>query len=174
MNEVKLTVLLAVLASSPAVAEVKSLSASGFEVQSRVTVAASPADAYAALGRISEWWDPEHSYSGRAANLRLDLRAGGCFCETLNGGGGVEHMRVVYAQPGQVLRLQGGLGPLQAQAAVGTLTWSLKPAGSGTEIIQTYIVGGYISAGADKIAPMVDTVMAEQLRRLQQRLGPSR
>ena len=97
MNWVKLTALLAVLASSPAVAEVKSSSASGFEVQSRVTVAASPADAYAALGRISELWDPEHSYSGSAANLLLDLRACGCFIEMLNGGGVVEHKLVVLA-----------------------------------------------------------------------------
>ncbi len=159
------------IAASPATAEVNSSSPAGFEVQNRVTVAVSPADAYAALDRVAEWWNPEHTYSGKAANLSLDPRAGGCFCEKLDGGGTIEHLRVVYAQPGQMLRLQGGLGPLQAQAVTGTLTWALKPVGKGVEISQTYVVGGYIPGGAEKLAPIVDKVLAEQLRRLQQKLG---
>ncbi len=162
------------MAASPVAAEVKSSSPAGFEVQSKVTVAASPARAYAALARIDDWWNPEHTYSGKAANLSLDPRAGGCFCEKLDGGGTIEHLRVVYAQPGQILRLQGGLGPLQAQAATGTLTWALKPVSNGVEIRQTYAVGGYIPGGADKLAPIVDKVLAEQLRRLQQKLDAPR
>jgi uncharacterized protein YndB with AHSA1/START domain len=165
---------LALAGSSPAAAEVKSSTPGGFEVEAKVTVAASAADVYAALGRIGEWWDPAHSYSGKGENLSLDSRIGGCFCERLEGGGAVEHLRVVYAQPGQLLRLQGGLGPLQAHAVAGTLTWTLKPAINGTEISQTYIVGGYIPGGADKLAPLVDQVLAEQLQRLQAKLGPRR
>lgn len=167
-------VFLLLPAAAPAAAEVKSSSPSGFEVQSRVIVAASPADAYAALARIEEWWNPEHSYSGKAANLSLDPQAGGCFCERLDGGGTVEHLRVVQARPGQLLRLRGGLGPLQAQAVAGTLSWALKPAAGGTEISQTYVVGGYIAGGAEKLAPLVDKVLAEQLERLQQKLGAGR
>ena len=173
MREGVLAVFL-LLAAAPAAAEVKSSSAAGCEVQNKAIVAASPTDAYAALARIGEWWNPEHSYSGKAESLSLDPRAGGCFCEKLDGGGTIEHLRVVYAQPGQMLRLQGGLGPLQAQAAAGTLTWMLKPAANGTEISQTYVVGGYIAGGAEKLAPIVDRVLAEQLRRLQQKLGPGR
>lgn len=163
--------LLALAASFPALAEVKTASSAGFEVEARAIVAASPAETYAMLGRIGSWWNPAHSYSGRAANLRLDPNAGGCFCETLEGGGSVEHMRVVQALPGSMLRLQGGLGPLQAEGAAGTLTWSLKPAGSGTEIVQTYIVGGCVRGGADKLAQPVDQVLADQLARLAARLG---
>lgn len=162
------------IAASPVTAEVKSSSPAGFEVQNKVMVSASSTDAYAALARVGEWWNPEHTYSGKAANLSLDPRAGGCFCEKLEGGGTIEHLRVVYAQPGQMLRLQGGLGPLQAQAVSGTLTWALKPVGKGLEISQTYAVGGYIPGGAEKLAPIVDKVLAEQLRRLQQKLQPAR
>ena len=158
-------IALAALCGSPASAAVKSATPAGFEIETKVVVPASPAEAYAALGRIGEWWNPAHSYSGKAANLKLDPRVGGCFCETTDGGGSIEHLRVVYAQPGQLLRLQGGLGPLQAEAAAGTLTWALKPVAGGTEVTQNYVVGGYIRGGAEKLAPLVDGVLAEALSR---------
>lgn len=164
-------VLMAAAAASPAAAEVKSAVPAGFAVESRAVVAAAPAEAYAQIVRIDEWWDAAHSYSGNAANLSLQARPGGCFCERLADGGGVEHMRVVSARPGVELRLQGGLGPLQAEAVTGSLSWSLKPAGGGTEIVQRYVVGGYVEGGADRIAPAVDQVLAGQLLRLQQKLA---
>ena len=157
--------------ASAAQAEVVSATPAGFEVASKVVVVVPPAEAYAALGRIGEWWNPAHSYSGSGANLSVDLRAGGCFCEKLPGGGGIEHMRVVLAWPGKMLRLSGGLGPLQGEGASGALTWTLKPVDGGTEIVQSYVVGGYIRAGADKLAPVVDQVMGEQLERLKARLA---
>jgi uncharacterized protein YndB with AHSA1/START domain len=163
--------LIAVAVASPVAAEVKSAAPAGFAVESRVVVAAAPAETYAQIVRIDQWWDAAHSYSGKAANLTLDARAGGCFCERLADGGGVEHMRVVSARPGVELRLQGGLGPLQAEAVTGSLSWSLKPAGGGTEIVQRYVVGGYVEGGADRIAPAVDQVLAGQLLRLQQKLA---
>lgn len=164
-------VLMAAAAASPAAAEVKSAAPAGFAVESRAVVAAAPAEAYAQIVRVDEWWDAAHSYSGNAANLSLQARPGGCFCERLADGGGVEHMRVVSARPGVELRLQGGLGPLQAEAVTGSLSWSLKPAGGGTEIVQRYVVGGYVDGGADRIAPAVDQVLAGQLLRLQQKLA---
>jgi hypothetical protein len=157
---------------APAMAEVKSAAASGFEIESRAVVPTSPADTYRMLGRIGEWWNPAHSYSGDAANLSLEPSAGGCFCETMpKEGGKVEHMRVLLSWPGSMLRLQGGLGPLQGEGASGTLTWTLRPSGKGSEIVQNYIVGGYFRGGADKLAPIVDKVMAEQLDRLKARLS---
>lgn len=166
-----LVLIAAAAAASPAAAEVKSAAPAGFAVESRAVVAAAPAEAYAQIVRIDEWWDAAHSYSGNAANLSLQARPGGCFCERLADGGGVEHMRVVSARPGVELRLQGGLGPLQAEAVTGSLSWSLKPAGGGTEIVQRYVVGGYVEGGADRIAPAVDQVLAGQLMRLQQKLA---
>ncbi len=41
----------------------------------------------------------------------------------------------------------------------------------GTEIVQTYVVGGYIRGGAEKMAPLVDMVMGQQLAGLQRRLA---
>jgi hypothetical protein len=167
----KLIAVAAALALAPAAeAEVKSATDAGFETETKVVVSATPAETYAALSRIGDWWNPEHSYSGKAANLRLEARAGGCFCEVTDGGGTIEHMRVVYAQPGQTLRLQGGLGPLQAEAASGTLTWSLKAVEGGTEVTQSYVVGGYVRGGATKLAAIVDKVLAEQITRLKGRL----
>ena len=74
---------------------------------------------------------------------------------------------MVFAQPGKTLRLQGALGPLQQEGVAGALTWALKPVAGGTEVTQTYVVGGHVKGGADKFAPVVDRVMAEQLRGLQ-------
>ena len=158
--------------ASAAGAEVKSSSAAGFEVESKAVVAAAPADVYAKLGRVGDWWSSDHTYSGKAANMSLELKAGGCFCEVIpEGGGSIEHARVVYARPGATLRLQGGLGPLQQEAAQGTLTWSLKAVPGGTEVTQSYVVGGYVRGGADKFSKIVDQVLAEQLSRLQQSMA---
>jgi uncharacterized protein YndB with AHSA1/START domain len=149
-------------ASTAAQAEVKSATASGFVVESRAVVAVPPAVAYAMLTRVGAWWIPSHTYSGKGASLSLDPRAGGCFCESW-AGGSVEHGRVIAARPGQQLRLSGALGPLQGEALTGTLTWTLKPAPNGTEIVQTYSVAAYVAGGADKYASPVDQVMAQQL-----------
>jgi uncharacterized protein YndB with AHSA1/START domain len=159
--------LLAAAAASPAMAEVKSATPAGFAVEAKVVVPASPAQAYAALARIGAWWDSAHTYSGDAANMTLDPKVGGCFCETIpKGKGAIEHGRIIYAHPGELLRLQGGLGPLQAEAALGVLTWTLKPVQGGTEITQTYVVGGYMRSGGETLAPLVDQVLARQLDRL--------
>ena len=164
--------LAALLVAAPAAAEVKSAEASGFEVEAKAVVAATPAEAYKMLGRIGEWWNKDHTYSGNSANMRLKLKVGGCFCERIpEGGGEIEHGRIIYARPGTTLRLQGGLGPLQELGVAGVLTWSLKPVPGGTEIVQTYRVGGYVKGGADKLAPIVDMVMAQQLAGLQRRLA---
>lgn len=162
----------ALAAVSPATAAVKGAAANGFEVESKIVAPVSPAVAYAMLGRPGEWWDPEHTYSHDARDLSLDLQAGGCFCERLSrSGGSVEHMRVVYAQPGAALRLTGGLGPLQGEGAAGSLTFTLKPVPQGTEISLDYIVGGYWRENAVTLAPIVDQVLAGQLERLRRRLA---
>lgn len=156
-----------VLSASPALAEVKSASPAGFDLVSTATVAAPPAEVFAALGEPGRWWSSEHTYSGDAKNMVIEARAGGCFCETVPADGStIEHGRVVYAQPGKTLRFTGGLGPLQAEAMTGTLTWTLKPVAGGTEVTQRYVVGGYMAGGADKLAPLVDQVLGEQLARL--------
>ena len=85
--------------------------------------------------------------------------------------GSIEHMHVVYADPqAGVLRMTGGLGPLQQDAAGGTLTVTLSPAGTpageGTRIDWTYVVSGLVVLKPQEIAPLVDKVLGEQFERL--------
>ncbi|CAA9484506.1 MAG: hypothetical protein AVDCRST_MAG91-190, partial [uncultured Sphingomonadaceae bacterium] len=162
--------LIGLAVATPAAAEVKASGEGGFAVEATRVVPATPAETYAALGRIGSWWNPSHSYSGKAENLSLQLRSGGCFCEKLADGGSVEHLRVVSARPGTLLRLTGGLGPLQGEGVNGSLTYALKPVAGGTEVSQTYVVGGFIRSGAVKLAPMVDAMLAETLSRFESSL----
>lgn len=154
------------IGTSPAAAEVVKATPAGFESAHNLTIAASPERVWAVLIAPSRWWSKDHTYSGDAANLSLDPRAGGCWCEALKDGGSVEHMRVAMVQPRKVLRIVGGLGPLQAEGAQGALTFTLSPDGAGTKLTARYVVGGYIRAGAETIAPGVDAVLAQQVARL--------
>jgi uncharacterized protein YndB with AHSA1/START domain len=164
---IRLTALLAALSAAPAAAEVKSASPAGFETVNVTVVPAAPDAVYAMLGQPARWWNKSHTYSGDAANMSQQLRAGGCFCERVPADRAtIEHGRVVYAQPGRTLRVHGALGPLQQEGVSGALTWALKPVADGTEVTQTYVVGGYVRAGAEKLAPIVDRVMGEQLNGL--------
>jgi uncharacterized protein YndB with AHSA1/START domain len=156
----------AVSIGRPAAAEVISAGQNGFEIRETVHVAAAPDKAYAALRQPARWWSSEHTFSGSAANLTLDARAGGCWCETLPDGGSVEHMRVVYVAPGKVLRLRGALGPLQGLGVEGAMTLSVKAAASGTDITISYAAGGYAKDGLDGLSKVVDHVLGEQLERL--------
>jgi len=155
------------LALAPTVrAEVVDAQAAGFEVRESVQIAAPPDRVYAALSQIGHWWDSRHTFSGDANHLSLEPVVGGCFCEALPDGGSAAHMRVVMAMPGKALRLEGGLGPLQGLGATGHLTWTLKPKGGGTELTQTYDVGGYAKGGLTSLAAPVDRVLGEQEMRL--------
>ena len=80
-------------------------------------------------------------------------------------------MHVIYAAPSRVLRMTGGLGPLQSEAVSGTLTITLKPVDGGTRVLWEYVVGGYMRQKIPELAPLVDKVLAEQLTRLEAKLG---
>lgn len=139
----------------------------GFSVKHEALIEAPPSEVYRALtGRVGEWWNPQHTFSGDANNLSIDARPGGCFCEALPSGGGVEHLRVVHVAPGRMLRLSGGLGPLQAFGVAGSLTWTLEEADGATAIEVTYVVGGYMEGGLERIGAPVGAVIGEQLGRL--------
>lgn len=163
------------VATTAAHAEVIDAQANGFTVREISTIAAKPARVWQALGRLGAWWDPIHTYSGDSTRLSIDLTPGGEWRERL-ADGGVVHMVVVNAQPGRLLRLEGALGPLQAFGVVGHLTVTLRPVSGGTEVIQTYDVGGHAPGGLDKLAAPVDGVLTAQLARLRRyaETGPAR
>ncbi len=163
--ELSISVFLVAIAG-PATAEVVAAQADGLQVRETATIAATPARVYAALGRIGFWWSSAHTFSGDSRNLHLDLKAGGCMCEQLPGGGSALHQTVVYADPGKHLRLTGGLGPMQQFAAAGVTDWSIQPAPGGSKVVLSYSIGGYAPGGLAMIAPAVDGVLAEQLARL--------
>jgi uncharacterized protein YndB with AHSA1/START domain len=154
-------------AAAPASADIVEQTAVGFTVRTRVPIAASPDRVFLALVQdVGEWWDDAHTVSGDAGNLWLTANPGGCFCETLANGGGVAHAVVNHVVPGALLRLTGALGPLQAAAVVGTLTWEFAPDGAGTAATVTYAVSGQYPGGLDSVAGAVDTVIGDQLRGL--------
>jgi uncharacterized protein YndB with AHSA1/START domain len=158
--------LLTTSLSTGARAEVRETRENGFSVESIVLADAAPMAVYRDLSRIALWWDPKHTWSGSAKNLSLKLNAGGCFCEKLAMGGSVQHARVVFAQPGKLLRLEGALGPLQDMPVNGVLNFALAPDGPGTRITMTYRVAGILTTDSAKLAPLVDQVMSIQLERL--------
>src|SRR5690348_7285039 len=97
--------LVVVALATPAQAAVTDSRENGFTIETTVLAEASPAVVYGRLTKIAGWWDPKHTWSGSAGNLRLEPKAGGCFCEKLSDGGSVQHGRVIFAQPGKLLRL---------------------------------------------------------------------
>jgi hypothetical protein len=139
----------------------------GFLVKLETNIHAPSAKVYDALiGQISSWWNPEHTYSHDAKNLSIDARPGGCFCEKLPNGGGMEHLRVVYIAPPQVVRFSGALGPLQASGIAGSMTWKLSGGSDTTRFELSYSVGGFIPGGFEEIAPAVEAMLREQVDRL--------
>ena len=168
----------AVLAiSAPAAAEVKNATETGFNVVHFAAVSVEPDIIWKRLIAPKTYWSKTHSWSGSSDGFYIDAQAGGCFCELFQEKGAdgktittgsVEHMRVIFAQPGKVLRMQGALGPLQSEAVLGTLTVAMEPSkdGKGTKLSFSYVVGGHMRYKVADIAPAVDKVLGEQFKSL--------
>jgi hypothetical protein len=152
--------------------DVLSTSELGFTIKNTVQVSVSPEKAYRRMvDRVDRWWDGAHTFGGDAATMRMEDKVGGCFCEGLPNGGEVRHLEIIHVQPGKMLRMSGGLGPLQSVAVVGVMTWDFVATDSGTQISLTYTVGGYTKNGLTDLATPVDHVLKGQLIRLQQYLN---
>jgi uncharacterized protein YndB with AHSA1/START domain len=156
------------LATAPGTrAEVADSAANGFTVKIERQLEAPPLEAWQALvAQISAWWHPDHTFSGDANNLSIDARAQGCFCERLPPDGELRHLTVAYADPGKLLRMTGGLGPLQGLGVAGSLSIGMAPLKDGTKLTLTYAVGGYVTGELEGWAPAVDEVLTEQMDRL--------
>jgi hypothetical protein len=163
--------------SSPAFADVKATSDTGFNIVHVAEVTATPETIWKRLIAPKEWWNKANSWSGSTDGFYIDAQANGCFCELFqetgtNGKvkttGSVEHMRVIFAQPGKVLRMQGALGPLQSEAVIGTLTVAMEPLRNSdrTRLSFSYVVGGFMRYKMSEIAPAVDKMLGEQFKNL--------
>ncbi len=192
-----ITLLAGSIFAQPARGAVVESGPAGFMAREEVVIQAAPDIVYdAVVKHVDSWWDPEHTYSQDAKNLSIDPMPGGCFCEKLPNGGGVRHLTVEYVEPGKMIRFSGALGPLARGGLTGSLTFSFTPAddstaerGSGkspgkdagsasekaagkkagrtTKFAATYSVGGYLEGGLEAIAPAVDSVLGDQIQRLQ-------
>ena len=161
-------ILAAGLLVAPAIAhaEVVSSSANGFHVRQTVQLVVPQPNAYASFQQLPGWWNSEHTYSGDSKNLSLALNPGGCFCERIpEGGGGIEHMRVTYVDPGKRVVMTGSLGPLLFEATTGVLDVRFDRIAGGSKITLDYKVAGFADGNAAKLAPLVDSVLADQMVR---------
>lgn len=138
----------------------------GFTVTNTVVASVVPDKAYDSILKIGNWWSSEHTYFHDAKHLSIDPNQGGCFCE-IDWKRQVRHGTVIFVDRGKMLRLSTALGPLQEHGVSGVLTFKITPAEKGADIEMTYRVGGYFPGGLDKIAPVVDQVLGEQLARLE-------
>lgn len=147
-------------------AEVTATSADGMTIRIVAEVPLDRDAAWARLLDVRSWWSGAHSYSGSADNLGLNAEAGGCWCEVWSGGE-VEHGRVVAVMPGSMLRVHGAFGPLQEMGVSGAMTFTLSDgvAAGRTKVTLDYKVVGSSLSGLDRLAPVVDSVLAEQLAR---------
>jgi hypothetical protein len=139
----------------------------GFTISHKTEISAGRIDVYnAAVNNIGDWWSDDHTLSGDAGNMYIDARVLGCFCERLGDTGGVVHLNVSFVNPGVVLRLTGGLGPLGLMGVNGNMTWEFEDGEYGTVVTLKYAVGGYLAAGLDSIAAAVNGVLIEQMTSL--------
>jgi len=165
-------ILLLTVLTVPVHAGIISVDEYGFSVSHEISVEAEPFVVYRTMAfHISEWWNPDHSISGKAANLYMKVERGGCFCERLPNNGRVEHLRIIYFSPGEEIRFDGALGPLQAMPVDGRMIWKIEPMEAGSKVSFTYMVFGHPEGGLEGIASAVDGVIEEQLNRLETRLN---
>ena len=165
------------LAIAPAQAEVIETSETHFVTRHTVDIATDSKALWLKLIVPGEWWNDAHTWSADAKNMTLTPQAGGCFCEripakdgvrTFGLEGSVQHMVVVQSVPYNVLRMRGGLGPLQSEPVDGVLTITMQDmkdkAGKivGTRTVWEYVVGGTMRFEIDTISKAVDGVIGQQ------------
>ena len=161
-----LLLVAALFGTGTARAEVIHADPHGFEVREQVQLVVPAAEAIAAFSKIPGWWLKDHTYSGDSANLSLDVRPGGCFCERFpKSGGGIEHLRVTYVKPGQEIIMTGALGPLLGEAVTGVMRVTVEGIAGGSQLTLDYRAAGFGNGGGDKFAPMVDAMLADQMKR---------
>lgn len=152
-------------------AQVKHVSEHGFVVENIIETTLAPSAIWQALTQdVDLWWPKDHSWW--YGTFSIDAVAGGCFCE-VNGSQSAEHMRIVFVDPNKVLRMSGGLGPLQGMGMNGALDWVMTPLENGTQVTLTYRVHGINPDGFAELAPIVAHVQGLQLGALKSYLEKS-
>lgn len=159
-----LSLLLAVV-SLTARADIVSSSESHFVLRHEATSSLTAPELWARLVKPASWWHPDHTYSGSAGNLSLDVTAGGLWREEWDTGS-VTHGEVVYVQSGKVLRLNAPFGPLQSLGAYTIWTITIAATETGSSVTFDEVSNGPTTADMTEMAKAVDFVKGEAIRRL--------
>jgi len=161
-----MAVLLCAAAPGGAGADVIASGTDHYTLQHEAASPLSPDALWARLIEPASWWSGEHTYSGDAAALSLKAEAGGLWREDWDGGS-VEHGRVLAARPGEMLRLDAPFGPLQGMGVTVVWTIEIRPDDRGGSVVKfTETASGTSASRLDQVAPAVDAVKAEAMRRL--------
>ncbi len=161
------SVLAFALFSLPSQAALLHANEHSFEVEIVQIISKPPQRVYQQMTKgIHQWWSASHSFFGKAENLYLIDDIPGCFCEDDGKGNKVRHLEVVYVEKNKLLRLLGGLGPLQSLPVNGVMEWSLEPSMSGSKLVWRYKVAGIVPGGLKGIAKSVDGVLNQQVQQL--------
>lgn len=166
-----LLIALGVTVQASALAEVLFIAESGFAIENKIQLGVDRATAWRAFTEdVDQWWPADHTWWGDASALTIDAFAGGCFCER-SGANSAEHMRIAYVDSTNVMRMTGGLGPLQGLGMHGALDWVFVSNDQGTEVTVTYRVSGINPDGFADLASIVDQVQGIQLGGLERLLN---
>ena len=159
-----LAALVVLAAWSPlAQGAVKDQAPNGFTIENSEWVPADPQTSWKSfVNDVGQWWPADHSWWGDASKLSISEKAGGCFCE-INGAQQAWHMTVTFVDPGKLMRMTGGLGPLQGMGLDGALEWRFAEENGGTRITLWYRAGGYTPDDLTRFVPVVDQVQGLQL-----------
>lgn len=150
---------LVLIAATPAVAQVVERSPDHFVIRYEIALEAGPEDFADAVQNIGVWWNPDHTYSGDAANLSIALDPGACLCEALADGSVFEHGAVAEYDPETGVLIDAPLGPLHGRAERSDLSigWA------GNTLVMSFVVRG---PGLGAFADPVEAVMRDQFGRM--------
>ena len=74
-------------------------------------------------------------------------------------------MRVAVVQPNERIVMTGSLGPRLYEAAPGVMDVTFERMAGGAKVTMNYRAAGFAKGNGDKMAPLVDSVLAEQMKR---------
>lgn len=158
-------VLVGLCAPFVAAADVVESSATHYVLRHEATSTLSADALWQRLIEPASWWHPDHTYSGDAANLSLELKPGGLWAETWDAGA-VTHGTVMLVETGSVLRLDAPFGPLAGVGAHTVWTITIEADGDGSRVVFDEVSSGPPTAKMDELAGAVDYVKTEAINRL--------
>ena len=155
------------LTTGKARAEVVTSSAEFYQLKQQAESTLPPEQLWLRLIEPNTWWHPDHTYSGDAENLSLDIQAGGYWREDW-AQGSVMHGQVLQITTNKQLRLNAPFGPLLEKAVNVVWTITITASEKGSTVVFDEVANGSKYSELDKLAPAVDFVKTEAIKRLVQ------